>query len=320
MLVSLLVEQSRALTAFRRSTEAERALVEAVGLAERLRTSFPAEASYQELTASALSDLAKIIQAGPARAPEARDFLNRALAIRQKLVVERPGESDTLAKLAATYVSLAGVDRDRKLTGEAEAFYRKAISHYSRLSSEHPQVIAYRFGHGQALHKLAELLRERGRSQEALLIARESIQRLSEVYAGNIGNPEYRAVISHAYWTLCALELDRTNHREAAQAVREYLRIEPNGFEEALESARFLCCCAQLGREDQSTSATERNAMARAYTDQAMEALRTAGRDGFRDVSDLKAARTYEPLRGRDDFQQLVHNLEARVEAVGQAH
>ena len=43
-----------------------------------------------------------------------------------------------------------------------------------------------------------------------------------------------------------------------------------------------------------------------------------AGR--FRDVNDLKAARTYEPLHGRDDFQQLVRDIEARVEAVGQAH
>jgi len=320
MLVSLLVEQSRALTARGRSPEAERALVEAVGLAERLRTNSPSEASYQDLTATALSNLAEIIQAGPARASEARDFLNRALAIREKLVAQRPGESDTLAKLAATYVSLADVYRDQKSTGEAQAFYRKGLSHYSRLTRDHPQVIAYRFGHGQANHKLADLLRERGRPREALPIARESIQRLSDVYAGNIRNPEYRAAISHAYWTLCALELDRKNHREAARAVQEYLRIEPNGFEEALESARFLCRCAQLGHEDQSTSATERDAVARAYTNQAMEALRTAGRDGFRDVNDLKATRTYEPLRGRDDFQQLVRDIEARVEAVGQAH
>jgi tetratricopeptide (TPR) repeat protein len=320
MLVSLLVEQSRALIARRRSPEAERALVEAVGLAERLRTTFPAESSYQDLAASALSELAEVIHADPARAPEARDFLNRALAIREKLVVQGPGESDTLANLAATCVSLANVYRDQKSTGEAETFYRKALSHYSRLTSDHPQVIAYRFGHGQALHRLADLLRERGRSQQALPIARESIERLSDVYAGNIRSSKYRAAISHAYWTLCALELDRQNHREAARAVREYLRIEPNGFEESLESARFLCRCAQLGREDQSTSATERDALARAYANQAMEALRTAGRDGFRDVHDLKAAPTYEPLRGRDDFQQLVRNLEARVEAVGQAH
>jgi tetratricopeptide (TPR) repeat protein len=319
-LVSLLVEQSRALIAHRRSPEAERALVEAVSLAERLRTSFPAASSYQDLTASALSDLAKLIQASPARAPEARDFLNRALAIREKLVVQRPGESDTLAKLAATYVSLANVYRDQESTGEAEAFYRKALSHYLQLTSDHPQVIAYRFGHGQALHKLADLLRERGRSQEAQPLARESIQRLSDVYAGNIRNPEYRAAISQAYWTFCTLELDRKNHREAARAVREYLRIEPNGFEEALESARFLCRCTQLGHGDQSTPATERDAMARAYTNQAMEALKTAFRNGFRDVNDLKTARTYEPLRDRDDFQRLVRNIEARVESMGQIH
>lgn len=319
-LVSLLIEQSRALAARGRSSEAERALVDAVSAAERLRAASPSEATYDDITATALSELADLIQVSTGRATEARGFLDRALSIRERRVAEDPGEPDAIDRLAATYVSLAGTYRDPKSTGEAEAFYRKGLSHYARLTSEHPRVLGYRYGYGHALHNLADLLRERGRPEQARPIARESIQRLSDAYAANIRSPDYRAAISHAYWTLCAIELDRKNHREAARAVRDYRRIEPNGFEEALESARFLCRCARLSREDQSTSATERDALTRAYTDQAMEALRSAGRDGFRDVNDLKAARTYEPLRARDDFQQLVRYIEARVEAVGQAH
>jgi len=319
-LVPLLIEQSRALAARGRTSEAKRALVDAVSAAERLRAASPSEATSDDITATALSDLGDLIQVGTGRATEARVFLNRALAIREKRVAKNPGESDAIDKLATTYVSLAGTYRDPKSTEEAEAFYRKGLSHYARLTSEHPQMLGYRFGYGQALHKLADLLHDRGRLEEARPIARQAIQRLSDAYAANIRNPDYRAAISRAYWTLCAIELDRKNHREAARAVREYRRIEPNGFEEALESARFLCRCARLSREDQSSSATDRVAMARAYTDQAMEALRSAGRDGFRDVNALKAARTYEPLRARDDFQQLVRYIEARVEAVGQAH
>jgi tetratricopeptide (TPR) repeat protein len=288
-------------------------------VAERLQTGFPAEATNHDIAATAMSELGALILAGTGRTGEARSLLDRARIIREKLVAEKPGEPDTLAKLAATDVSLADACRDQKSIGEAEALYRQGLAHYVLLTSEQPQVLAYRFGHGQALHKLADLLRERGRLDDAMRIARESIDRLGNVYATNVRNPAYRAAISHAYWTLCAIELDRKDHRETARAVRRYLRIEPNGFEEALESARFLCGCARLSHDDQSSPATERDAMARAYADQAMEALRSAGRDGFRDANDLKAAPTYQPLRARNDFQQLVRKLEATVEAVSQA-
>ena len=262
-----------------------------------------------------MCDLAEIVQAGPGRTSESFELLKRALLIREKLVARIPEDSAALAKLAATQVKLADVHRDLNSIGEAEAFYRTAIAHYSRLSTEHPRVTAYRFGHGQALCKLAGFMRELGRTTEGLPIARESIERLSDVYTENVRNPDYRSAISHAYWTLCALELARKNHRAAALAVRNYRKIEPNGFEEALESARFLCRCVELGREDQSATAADRDTMARAYGDQAMDALRTALRNGFRDLNDLGGAPIYEPLRGRDDFQRLVRDVELRVAA-----
>ncbi len=193
-----------ALADFRHRAEAERALVQAVSLAERLRTDSPSEATYQEVAASTLCDLAEIVQAGAGRTSESLELLKRALVIRDRLVVRRPEDSKALAKLAATQVKLADLHRDLNSIGEAEAFYRTAIGHYSGLSTQHPRVTAYRFGHGQALCKMAGFMRERDRPTEGLTIARESIQRLSDVYNGNVRNSDYRSAISDAYWTLCA--------------------------------------------------------------------------------------------------------------------
>ena len=146
---------------------------------------------------------------------------------------------------------------------------------------------------------------------------REAVRLLSSVYQTNVRNPDYRTAISYASWTLCAILTDRKDHRAAATAIAEYLRIEPNGYEESLEAAEFLCRCAQLAREDPTVPADQRELLARSYTDQAMEALRTAVRNGFRDAKHLESEPTYAPIRGRDDFRRLIHEIEAMTDTAG---
>src|SRR5262249_5314545 len=127
-------------------------------------------------------------------------------------------------------------------------------------------------------------------------------------------NPEYRTAISYAYWTLTAILLDRKDHRAAARTVADYLQIEPNGFEESAEAAGFLCRCAQLTNQDPTVPNSQRDSMARTYADQAMAALHTAVRYGFREAKHLKEDPIYDPIRSRDDFQRLVREIETMIE------
>ena len=127
-------------------------------------------------------------------------------------------------------------------------FYRRALSYRSRLAEEHRADSSYRLGHGRVLHNLAELLRGRGRDQEALSVARHAVDELGAQYRDNMGISEYRTAFSYASWTLCALLLDREDVPAAGQAIAEYQKIEPSGYEEPLEAARFLCGCARLSR------------------------------------------------------------------------
>jgi hypothetical protein len=319
LLITLLLGQAHAMAVNRQAAEAERTLVEARELAERLRADFPAVPHYHELAAAVLTDLANVIRSNPARASEARAILNTAIALQEQLVAMAIAVPEYRSKLAAMCDSLANLLRAQKAFDEAESLYRKELSYQSRLAAEHPQVNAYRFGHGQALHNLADLLRERGRSGEALPLELEAVRELGRVYTSNVRNPEYRMAISYACWTLCALHLDHKDHRAAAAAIAEYLRVEPNGFEESYEAAGFLCRCAQLGREDAAIPAPERAALADSYADQAMDALRMAVRNGFRDAPDLESASVYAPLRGRADFRRLVREIQAMTETTGKS-
>ncbi len=123
---------------------------------------------------------------------------------------------------------------------------------------------------GATLHNLADLLRQLGRLDEALALERQAIPTLRGVYRENVLDRDHRQALSYACWTLCALALDHKDHRAAAQAVADYLAIEPNGYEEAIESARFLCRCAELSAADVTLAEPERERLVRSYSDQAM--------------------------------------------------
>ena len=316
LLISLLISQAKTYSANKKPDAALGALIEARELAERLNSAFPSTDRYRDLTATLLESEADQIQSDPNRAAEARGLLERALSIRESLVAGSPREPDYLEKLAETCGRLADSWLDAKSFDQAEDYQRKEVSYQSRLHKEYPGVRAFRFGRGRALHNLADFLRQRGRVEEALALEREAVELLSSVYHENVLDEAYRRAVSYAYWMLAALEIDRKDHRAAAEAVSSYLAIEPNGFEEAREAAGFLCRCIVLCREDQGIPAAERESLARACSDRAIAALQTAVRYGFRDLNGLTASRTYDPLRGRPEFARVVHDVEAIVEAL----
>jgi tetratricopeptide (TPR) repeat protein len=317
LLISIMMNQAEALSAARQPDAAERVLVKSREVAEKLCADFPTSNRYRDLNATVLESEAAQIARGRGRASEARRLLERAFDIRDSLVAISP-TADFLDKLAETCHRLADSFFDAKSFERAEEFQRKELNHRLRLDKDHPGLLAYRFGRGEALHNLAELLRQRGRAAKALPLEREAAPLLAEVYRENVLDEEHRRAVSHAYWTLCTLELDKKDHRAAAQAVTVYQSIEPNGFEEAHEAAGFLCRCVLLCRDDHELPATDKERLARSYADRAIAALEAAVRGGFRDLKELEKSRTYEPLRGRPDFSSLVKYVAEIDQAVSE--
>jgi eukaryotic-like serine/threonine-protein kinase len=317
LLIVILGNQANELALDGQAAAAERALVEAREASLRLKNDYPAIARFQELAATVLNNLANGLRRNPARDDETRALLNQAISIQEGLVAMAPGVPNFRSKLAQMYDSLGIFLRARNALGEADTVFRKELALQSRLALEQPQVVDYRFGHGQVLHNLGDLLRERGHPAEGLPLEREAVRQLEGLYRPNVKNPHYRVAYSYACWTLASMLVDLKDHRAAALAVAEYLGIEPNGFEESFESVGFLCRCAELCRNDPGVPEKERAALARTYADRAMDALRTAVKNGFRDTKVLQSAVTYELLRSRDDFRQVVREIEILAQPTG---
>jgi tetratricopeptide (TPR) repeat protein len=315
-LIGLLMNQANVLTANGQLFDSERTLREALGHAERLIADQRSTARYRDLSATALNELASTIQTDRARRSETRALLEHALDVEVGQVGGRAQTHESLATAAATCDRLASLFREENLLDQAEGFYRKALGYHSRLSTERPDVAAIRFNHGRTLHNLAELLRARGRQSEALTFALQAVEQLGMVYSTHITAIANRRAYSNARWMLCTLLIDCKQASAAANAIEEYATIEPNGYEEALESARFLCRVIRTSTADSSVLKPQPYSMAQKYADQAMDALFAAVKNGYRDRDELTTAAVYEPIRDRDDFQRLLGEVKLRVEAV----
>jgi hypothetical protein len=76
-------------------------------------------------------------------------------------------------------------------------------------------------------------------------------------------------------------------------------------------AGEFALCIPLVGKGKTEFTAAEQ-AERRQYGDQALKVIRQAITHGFKDVEQLKKAPTLDPLRSREDFQELLRALEGR--------
>ena len=167
LLITLLINQARA-HAVAMHDLAPGEFAKARELAERLGTAPGSTPRCRDLVASLLESEAAKLAREPQTTAQSRTLLERAESIRESLIVGAPVEPAFLDRLGQTCGLLAENFQTSHADQKAEEYLRKALSHQSRLAQEHPDVIAYRFGRGRALHNLAEFLRQRGKVPEAL--------------------------------------------------------------------------------------------------------------------------------------------------------
>src|SRR5262249_15243744 len=103
------------------------------------------------------------------------------------------------------------------------------------------------------------------------------------------------------------------DHAAAVQTADELSRLGWEPATDAYAAARALATSAAAVEGDASLPEAERQKRVRSYADQAMDMQRQAVAKGYHDAARLKAARTLDPLRSREDFKQLLAELERKA-------
>jgi eukaryotic-like serine/threonine-protein kinase len=197
-------------------------------------------------------------------------------------------------------------------TGEARQAYEKALAVVEPLIRENPAVpsfkeieIGTRIDLGHLLVRTGEDLKARAAFETASKLAKSLPETTSSYF-------------SHAYIHrgLAKLLLKEGHVEAALDALKKAVTIGESDPGEKPYSLYELACAralysavvdgkAMLTDEERATISREK--------DRALEALRQAVADGWENVPWMKVDRDLDPIRSRDDFQDLIRRLEVKA-------
>jgi hypothetical protein len=139
----------------------------------------------------------------------------------------------------------------------------------------------------------------------------EALLHYQKVLEANPGHAAYRQSYRSTLGDLVPILAGLGNQAAAVQAAEKLRDLGGEPAVEAYDAAAALAQCVPVVDKDEALSPEQRQQQAQFYAERAMAMLRHAVTKGFKDVTQLKKDKDLDPLRKRDDFQQLLAELEA---------
>jgi serine/threonine-protein kinase len=253
----------------------------------------------------------------PARSAEA---CQRAVAVWEKLVSERPGDAGYRSNLATSYEQQALAHQRAKETDKAEAAYGKALAIREGLARESAGDAGVQDRLAFDCVTLGQLRWEAGRLPEAEAILRQGQTAAEKAVAAAPALAPARERLSMARALLGVVLAGRGDHAAAAAEAEAAAKASESG-PSRYNTARALARASAAARADDRLPAAERAATADRHAARAMALLAAAETSGyFKDANardqlgkddDLKC------LRDRDDFKKLVDRVTSAANAPG---
>lgn len=214
--------------------EEQRAILEeSIVRAERQLETDPSSHALREVQAQSLYELAALDQAR--RDPAAmRSRLDKALAIRERLVREQPDDLDSWTRISSIYARLGEASRELGDIPQRDEWFARALALDDRLVREHPGDPELLEDLGWSLERAIVAAHDRGDHVEADRLTDRRLADALALYAIDPTNWKYTFNLSHAHsmksLRLCTdidNPLDLHHSREALQLARETYNLEP---------------------------------------------------------------------------------------------
>jgi serine/threonine protein kinase len=320
--------------------EAEAAYRRAVELLEGLVAEYPEVATHRAFLAMSQRSLAMVLRR-QGRRPAAETAIRKAVERFERLAADHPAVDDYRAGLAGCYSNLGTVLADQRKYSEAEAEYRKALAVRDKLVADRPGIASYTLDLMRAYRNLGLLARDQGEPAAALDWFAKEVATLQPVYRADPRNAQVRQNLcgSHLNRANILLRLNRTVEAlvELDRALelddgllRTHLRLaRAIALARTGEPARALAEADALAAETKlmtgqlydlacaySLATGTRGALPPADADRAaaraVELLRRAFANGYRDVAHMLKDSDLDSLRHRVDYADLLWDLADR--------
>jgi serine/threonine-protein kinase len=293
-----------------RGEAAEAFYRDALATRNSLATDFPAVPDYRRGLADSYNNLANLLQ-NMGKAKEAEAAYRSNLAIMQALATDFPTVPAYRDRVGTTHGNLAELLKGMGRLKEAEAAYRDAVTVLRALAVEFPADAEYSALLANVQDGSAELALGRKEYSAARALLGEALTNVKKALGANAKSPFYRAVYCENRRLLATTLVDAGDHRGAAEAAAELVRGTKQPVSDAYKAACFFSRCIPLAEEDPRLSDSRRRELTLSYGDQALAALEQARAKGYKDIDHLKKDADLDPLRQREDFKNLLAQVEA---------
>jgi tetratricopeptide (TPR) repeat protein len=239
--------------------------------------------------------------------------LNRALQIRRELAERFPKRPEHQGNVGRAHWALGELFKAAGDSDKAKIAFRQAAAVLAPLATD--QMPSYQSDLAYVLGHLGMLLRDPQELPEARRYSEKAVRLHQRVLQVRPGDESIRQKLRENYG--CSVEvLVRLGKAEAATKTAAALAQEPPaGWEEAYSAAASLARCIPLVEKAPSLPDDQRSECARTFGDQALALLRQAVARGLPGGAGVRKDEALAPLRMREDFQQLLGELENKGQA-----
>jgi tetratricopeptide (TPR) repeat protein len=292
---------------------------------------------FQQVRGRALNNLG-IIHRQAGRLLEAENAAREALAIKEALAETFPSVPQYRQELARSFHNLGVLLADLAQHKEAQTAYEKAVGIYERLVADSRAVPLYSVELAGTYTSLGRLIGEQGHLEESVPFLTKSIDILDAAYRKDSREVKVRESLVIAYWaramTLAglggfapaaddwsrAIELNDSRYSNSLHLKRAstFLQLKDHtratadaqtiaeGQESTVEDLYNAACVYAVSAEMAAGDAS----VAESYAARAVDLLRRAADKGYKDLAHMKKNSDLDVLRHREDFKNLMQELE----------
>jgi eukaryotic-like serine/threonine-protein kinase len=338
----------------RRLNEAEKCQLEAKLLLEQLLTNEPENVGVQNRLAALYTNLG-LTYANLNRQAEAEAINGKAIATLESLSRNHPKVPNYKFDLAKTSNNIALLHSKHADPSRALAENEKALRIFEELKTGYPHRPEFASSYAGACANQAKYLIELDRLEESLDWNAKAIDAAAELLKAEPRHSETRRMLHNSligragtYRRLKQIELAIKDYRRslelsAGETHVNYVNFRPRALAfvgdykqaasaaEAIvtgtnatgsnfsEMASVYATCVEAASRDTTLADAERVEMAEHYAVRSVELLAKAAEKGhfttLEDVSDLRSDDRLQPIQYRDDFKQLLLNLEKSIQS-----
>jgi tetratricopeptide (TPR) repeat protein len=247
----------------------------ALDILRGLVAEFPRDENYRYYQARANTSYGLALQ-GLGKLDEAVAAHREACKTSEALVTKFPSIPKYRSLLGGSLTNLGLALEELGQRDEAERVHIQAIEIKEKLVAEHPENSNDESELGASLNNRAMAIIKKNPAA-AVRLLQKALAHQRAALAVEPENPTYRGFLRNHWGALGDALLKLGNHREAARASAELVRVSPHPAQDCFFAASHLAQCVPMAESDSSLSTDDQARLARSYAAQCFELAARSG-------------------------------------------